>query len=90
MVLESRLAESAGLSRRVLSQLEIQVTSFTPEMADRAMHAWRRYGKGRHPAALNFGDCCTYALAEHTGFPILCSGNDFAQTDLPVLRPPLS
>ena len=88
MVLESRLAVSAGLGRRILAQLWIEVISFTPEMADRGAHAWRRFGKGRHPAALNFGDCCTYALAEQTGLPILCVGNDFARTDLRVLRPP--
>jgi ribonuclease VapC len=88
LVLEGRLAESAGLGRRILIQLGIKVISFTPEMADRATHAWRRFGKGRHSAGLNFGDCCTYALAEHAGLPILCVANDFAQTDLPVLRPP--
>lgn len=88
MVLEGRLADSAGLGRRILTQLGIHVLSFSPEMADRAAHAWRRFGKERHPAALNFGDCCTYALAEHTGLPILCVGNDFARTDLPVIRPP--
>jgi ribonuclease VapC len=90
MVLESRLSDSAGLGQRVLTQLGIHNASFTPAMADRAMHAWRRFGKGRHPAALNFGDCCTYALAEDAGLPILCLGNDFVQTDLPVLRPPSS
>lgn len=40
-----------------------------------------------HAAALNFGECITYALAERTGYPILCVGDDFARTDLPVLRP---
>lgn len=59
-------------------------------MAQRALDAWRRFGKGRHPAGLNFGDCCSYALAEATGYPILCAGNDFIRTDLAVLRPPRS
>ena len=49
---------------------------------------WRRYGEGRHPAALNFGDCFTYALAERTGHPVLRTGNDFAATGISVLRPP--
>ena len=44
--------------------------------------AWRRYGKGNHPAALNFGDCFAYALAVATGEPLLFKGNDFAQTDV--------
>ena len=52
------------------------------------MSGWRRYGKGRHPAALNFGDCFTYALAERTGHPVLCTGDDFAATGISVLRPP--
>jgi uncharacterized protein with PIN domain len=57
------------------------------DLAARAMSGWRRYGQGHHPAGLNFGDCCTYALAERTGHPVLCTGNDFAATDIAVLRP---
>jgi len=64
------------------------VRPFMEDLAERGIEAWRRYGRGRHLAALNVGDCCTYALAEHLGLPILCTGNDFARTDLPVLRPP--
>jgi ribonuclease VapC len=67
---------------------ETTVTPFDDGMAQRALDAWRRFGKGRHPAGLNLGDCCIYALAEATGCPILCVGNDFSQTDLAVLRPP--
>jgi ribonuclease VapC len=88
MVLEGRASAAAGVVQRTLLELKIEVMSFTPGMAERAMHGWRRFGKGHHPAALNFGDCCTYALAQEMGLPILCVGNDFAQTDLPVLRPP--
>jgi ribonuclease VapC len=55
------------------------------DAADRALSAWRRYGKGRHPAGLNYGDCFVYALADRTGFPVLCTGDDFARTDLEVL-----
>ena len=47
-----------------------------------AMDAFIRYGKGRHPAALNFGDCMAYAVAKLAAEPLLCKGNDFAQTDL--------
>ena len=57
------------------------------DLAARAMSGWRRYGKGRHPAGLNFGDCFTYALAERTGHPVLCTGDDFAATDITVVRP---
>jgi ribonuclease VapC len=52
------------------------------------MSGWRRYSKGRHPAALNFGDFFTYALAGQTGYPLLRTGDDFAATGIPVLRPP--
>jgi ribonuclease VapC len=50
------------------------------------MSGWRRYGKGRHPAGLNFGDCFTYGLAERTGYPVLCTGDDFVATDITVVR----
>jgi ribonuclease VapC len=74
--------------RRVRRDAEITVMQFDAGLAERALDAWRRFGKGRQPAALNFGDCCTYALAEATGCPVLCTGDDLARTDLPVLRPP--
>lgn len=57
------------------------------ESADRALSAWRRYGKGRHPAGLNYGDCFVYALAERSGAPVLCTGDDFASAGVAVLRP---
>ena len=44
--------------------------------------AFLRYGKGRHPTGLNYGDCLTYAVARLSGLPLLCVGDDFAQTDL--------
>jgi len=48
--------------------------------------AWRKYGKGRHRAALNLGDCCVYGLARASGQPVFCKGNDFALTDLAVVK----
>ncbi len=50
--------------------------------ADLARIAWRAFGKGRHPAGLNLGDCFSYALAKATAQPLLFKGNDFAKTDL--------
>ena len=47
-----------------------------------AWRAWRRFGRGNHPAALNLGDCFAYALAETTGEPLLFKGEDFAKTDV--------
>lgn len=54
----------------------------TAEQASIARRAWRNYGKGCHPAGLNFGDCFAYALAKATGEPLLFKGNDFVQTDV--------
>ena len=88
IVLESRRPQAVGIARRVLRDARIDVVSFDDDLAERAMHAWRRFGKGRHKAALNFGDCFTYALAERDRLPILCAGTDFARTDLDVLTPP--
>ncbi len=54
----------------------------TFEHSDQARRAWRRYGKGRHPAGLNYGDCFSYALAVLTGERLLFKGDDFKQTDI--------
>jgi ribonuclease VapC len=66
-------------------ELSLQVVPFTAEHVRLARHAWERYGKGRHPAGLNLGDCCSYALARATGHPLLCKGNDFVKTDLELV-----
>lgn len=87
IVLEARSPKAAGVGRRALQDASIRVIPFDERMAERAVDAWRPFGKGRHRAALNFGDCCVYALAEDTGYPILCKGEDLALTDLPVRRP---
>ncbi len=58
------------------------MVSLTPELAGLAAEAWERWGKGRHPAALNIVDCCSYALAARTGEPLLAVGDDFARTDV--------
>jgi len=50
--------------------------------AELARSAWRRFGKGRHPAGLNIGDCCAYALARYTGEPLLYKGEYFRKTDV--------
>lgn len=63
----------------------IETIPFTDAMEKGAVNAWSRYGKGRHKAGLNMGDCCAYALAKASGMPLLCKGNDFVHTDLVVL-----
>lgn len=86
MVVEARKGLSgAAMLDRTLRNAEIDVVEVSEVDARNAVVAWRRYGKGNHRAALNFGDCFVYALAEVRGYPIVCDGNDFAQTDLEVL-----
>ena len=64
------------------SSFKIVVVAIDKEMTSLALDAFRRYGKGRHPAALNFGDCFAYACAKHHKVPLLYKGNDFSQTDV--------
>ena len=66
----------------LLVTLTVRVDAFDAAQATLAIAAFAKYGKGRHPAALNFGDCCAYALAKSLNLPLLYKGNDFAQTDV--------
>jgi ribonuclease VapC len=81
IVLSARLNQDA---RGVLSRFlgSIATVPFGDAHFVAAVDAWLRYGKGRHTASLNFGDCLSYATAALAGEPLLCVGNDFAQTDL--------
>ena len=86
IVVEGKLGD-AGV--RMLDSL-VQRTNLTMEavsveQAYIARQAWSSYGKGRHPASLNFGDTFTYALAKTTGEAVLCKGTDFARTDITVV-----
>ena len=65
-----------------LESFEVEVIPFGDNHWQVAAEAFMRFGKGRHPAALNYGDCMTYATAKVAGEPLLYIGNDFAQTDL--------
>ena len=65
-----------------LAQGGLQVEPVTAEQAELALDAYQRYGKGRHRAGLNFGDCFAYALCQATGQPLLFKGQDFSQTDI--------
>ncbi len=66
----------------LVAGLQVRVVPFDEVHARAAHAAWRRFGKGRHPAGLNLGDCFAYALAKTTGSPLLYKGHDFAQTDI--------
>lgn len=67
---------------RLLADAEAEVVPFTEAQARLALEAWRRFGKGRHKAALNFGDCFAYALARERNAPLLFKGTDFSETDV--------
>ena len=83
MVVEARSGPSAGHDIDLfLQEAEIELAPVTPEHVEVARRAWRRFGKGNHRAALNFGDCFAYALAKTTGEPLLFKGDDFAYTDV--------
>ena len=68
----------------LLAKLRVDTAAVTASQADIARKAFRRYGRGRHPANLNFGDCFAYALAKDKSAPLLFKGNDFGQTDVMV------
>jgi ribonuclease VapC len=83
MVVESELGEAGGRELDLLlHRAGIEVVGFSPEQLDAARRAFRAFGKGRHPAGLNFGDCFSYALSASTGQPLLFKGRDFARTDI--------
>lgn len=83
LVLTGRLsADPQGTLERFLQEFEIVPIPFGLDHWRTAADAYHRYGKGRHPARLNFGDCMSYAVARLANAPLLFVGNDFTQTDL--------
>jgi len=83
IVLESRSGPAAGYELDAfLQEARIELELVTADQAQAARRAWRRFGKGNHPAGLNFGDCFVYALAETTREPLLFKGRDFELTDI--------
>ncbi len=83
MVIESRAGLlAADDTLLILAQLEVETLAFDAAHMHEAHEAWRRYGKGRHPASLNLGDCCAYAASKIEGRPLLFKGNDFEKTDV--------
>ena len=81
--------EARGDLRDFIEQGGLQVEPVTAEQAALALEAYQRFGKGRHRAGLNFGDCFSYALAKAVDEPLLFKGRDFAKTDVRVARGPL-
>jgi ribonuclease VapC len=72
----------------LLERAEIELIAVDAVQARTARRAWSRFGKGRHPAALNFGDCFSYALATTHAQPLLCKGDDFPKTDVALVELP--
>ena len=87
IVVETRKGESGGRELDLLlHRIKIEIIPLTSELTQIALEAWRKFGKGRHPAKLNIGDCCAYALAKYSGEPLLFKGNDFRQTDITAVE----
>ena len=83
MVLSGRWHRDARSTLHgLLRTIGAEIVPFTEEHYEAAVSAFLRYGKGRHPAGLNFGDCMSYALAVLSGLPLLYTGNDFSKTDI--------
>jgi ribonuclease VapC len=83
IVIEARFGDAGSRELdRLIRTAQIEVVPFDREQAETAREAYRRYGKGRHPAALNFGDCFAYALSSLRKEPLLFKCHDFAKTDI--------
>lgn len=83
IVIEARKGEAGGRELDLLlHHAKIDIVPFDAEQAEIARHAWQKFGKGNHPAGLNYGDCFSYALAKQSGEPLLFKGNDFNKTDI--------
>ncbi len=88
IAVESRGGAEAGRELDAfLKHAEVEPAPVTAEHVEAARQAWRRFGKGRHPAALTFGDCFAYALAQVAGEPLLFKGEDFVRTDVTAALP---
>jgi ribonuclease VapC len=82
IVADNRSAVAAAEFDRLIARLDVEIVPFTAEQARLARAAHARFGKGRHPAGLNLGDCFAYALAAERGEALLFKGENFARTDV--------
>lgn len=86
IVVEARQGTDASRDLSLLIEAAgVAIEPLTADQVPLAVDAWRRFGKGRHPAGLNLGDCFAYALARSQGTPLLFKGEDFNQTDIPAV-----
>jgi len=83
VVVQARLGDlGVQKAKQFLHMQQVRTISLDDALADLAVDGYRRFGKGRHPAGLNYGDCFAYALAIREQVPLLFKGNDFRQTDV--------
>jgi len=86
VVIETRKGPAGLIALdRLIEKTGIRIAVVDEVVAREARDAYRNFGKGRHPAKLNLGDCFAYALAKTLGEPILCTGRDFSKTDIAVV-----
>ena len=83
VVIEAKRGEAGSRELDLLiHKAKIEIVPLNAEQSELARKAWRYYGKGHHPAGLNIGDCCSYALSKYSGEPLLFKGKDFSRTDV--------
>jgi ribonuclease VapC len=83
VVIESEMDDTGRIELDLLIyRARIEIVPFSADQFEIARRAYRVYGRGRHPAGLNLGDCFSYALSKSTGYPLLFKGDDFRQTDV--------
>lgn len=87
VVIEARKGASGGREFDLLvHRTHIEIVPMTAEQYNVARRAYSQFGKGRNPAGLNLGDCCSYALAKYSGEPLLFIGGDFSKTDIKTVE----
>ena len=85
IVIEAKKGDTGGRELDLLiHRAGMEIVAMDPGQIELARLAWRNFGKGRHPAGLNIGDCCSYALSKYSGEPLLFKGSDFSKTDIAV------
>jgi ribonuclease VapC len=83
IMIEARKGPAGGRELSLLlHRSKVEIVNLTHELSEAALAAWRTWGKGNHPAGLNYCDCCAYALAHHLGEKLLFKGGDFGKTDI--------
>jgi len=87
VVIEARKGENGKKELdKLLHLTKIEIVEMNAQQVQFGLEAWQKFGKGHHPAKLNLGDCCSYALAKYSNEPLLFKGNDFSKTDIKTVE----